>query len=532
MRRFLALVVAFPSALVAQQVMLPASELSDYIRLLELQGKATGTPLVFWSSSLTPRVAGLTVDASHPWAATFPLAARAERVDGLQARSLGVTADVVYNSAFPTTANDGALWAGRGLSAIVRGGGEFRFGHITARIYPELTYAQNATFDLATGPATSRSPWSYPWHIGIDYPQRFGDGAVTSLGLGQSELRLDVGPFTAAASNENVWWGPGVRNAIVMGAAAPGFPHLDVGTGRALHTGIGDIEFRQIWGELSASSYSGTFPDGGRRFITGLTAGFRPAVEPNLTLGLTRVMYHDVRFGDWTLRDVLSAYGHIFNQGEYVQPDGTVNNDADDQLASATARWVFPSVGFETYVEYARNDFAGGIRDLFIQPDHSAAITIGIQKALATTDGTWVLKGEATSLAAPEVDALRGVGTFYVHGVNLEGYTNRGQLLGAAIGPGSNSQFLSLDRYAPDGRLGVFVQRVRYDDEYATAALLHAPGGYLSQQSDVIVGASMVRLRGRTTLGATIEATREFNRNFVYLNDAWNLTLRFSAGRR
>ena len=57
-----------------------------------------------------------------------------------------------------------------------------------------------------------------------------------------------------------------------------------------------------------------------------------------------------------------------------------------------------------------------------------------------------------------------GAPTFYVHTAAVEGYTNLGQLLGAAIGPGSNSQFLGLDRYTSRGRWGVFFERVRYDD--------------------------------------------------------------------
>jgi hypothetical protein len=513
--------------------MIPASELTEYVRMLEVAGKATGTPLVFWSSSLTPRQDGLRVDADHPWARRYPLASGDERPAGLVTRSLGLQADALYNSWYPRTGNDGALWVGKGASGIVQGGVELRWGRVTARLYPAYVYATNLTFDLGSGPGTAKSPFAYPWHAGIDYPQRFGNSPVSFVDPGQSEVRADFGAFTAGFSTENMWWGPAHRNAIIMGAAAPGFPHVDLGTGRPLHTTFGDVEFRQIWGELAASSYSGPYPDGGRRFITGVALGFRPAALTGLTFGVTRMIYHDVRFGEWSLRDALLPYGRLVNNARFVQPDGTTGNDQDDQLASVMLRWLFPGVGFEAYLEYARNDFGLDAKALVVDPGHSRAYTAGFRKVIAAPDATWSLTVETTNLTLPTTDLQNGEAqdTYYVHGINREGYTNRGQLLGATIGPGSSSQYVGLDRYTAGGRAGVYLQRVRQDDDYLLQ-VTNDPFTYLRGQVDVSIGASLTRFGSRTDWGAAVEASKQYSHNFVYSSNPVNLRLSLHLGWR
>ncbi len=532
LRRVLALLGICAARLGAQEPMIPSSEIMDYVRMLELLGQASGTPLVYWSSSTAPRTGGLQVDAGHLWSTGHDLTARVAQPRGLEVRPLRAYATMVYNSAFPRTSNDGALWAGKGLSAIISAGLDLRWGPLSARLQPELTYSENRSFPLATGPGTSRSPFAYPWHIGIDYPQRFGSSAYTTLDWGQSGLRLDVGAFTAGISTENLWWGPSHRNAIIMGSAAPGFPHLDMGTGRPVRTLAGDIEFRVLWGQLSASRYSGTFPDAGRRFLAGFTAGYRPKFIPGLTLGATRVLYRDWRFVDWTGGGMLRAFTGFFNSRTTLQSSGTYSNDLDDQLASLTARWAFPEVGFEAYAEYARNDFSGDARDLIVQPDHSRGYTAGFRKVLTPTPHTWVLTGEATDLANPRIDDLRIAPTYYVHSPNLEGYTNRGQLLGAAIGPGSSSQYLGLDRYSARGRWSVFLEHIRYDDDYAVPALTGVTNGFRLHQVDLTAGVSILCVADRFDWGGSLEVTSELNRYFVERSDVTNVRLSFMVSRR
>lgn len=514
----------------AQQPMTPASAISDYVRLLELQGKASGTPLVYHAASTAPRLHGLTVDSAHLWSRRYPLALRGERSRGIAFWTLDGQADLTYNSSWPTTSNDGAAWAGRGLSGIVRAGAEIVWGPFTGRLYPSVVYAENRSFTLGSGPGSVRSRYAYPWQNAIDFPQRFGDAALTSLDWGQSEVRLDLNAFTAGFSAENIWWGPGARNAIIMGSAAPGFPHLDLGTGRPVRTSIGDFELRGIWGQLQASEFSGDFPAGGRRFITGLTAGYRPTFLPGLTVGVTRALYREWSSGGLSQADVLGGFGRILTWGGNTLSDGSIGNDEYDGLASLVARWVLPESGFEAYFEYARNDFAGNLRFLILQPEHARAFTVGFQKALTfSSNSVWHLMGEATNLSPPALDKAIEYPSFYAHYLNPEGFTHRGQLLGAAIGPGSIAAHLGLDRYTARGREGVHVEWIRTDDVFGLSGITEVTT-FRPQQVDLAIDASVRRFTERFDWGAELELTHGYNRSFRYLNDDFNLKLSLTLG--
>ena len=67
----LAILLAFVLApsVSAQQPINPSSELTAYLRLLEIDGHAAGTPLIYTASSLAPEDRGLRVDSGHVWQA-------------------------------------------------------------------------------------------------------------------------------------------------------------------------------------------------------------------------------------------------------------------------------------------------------------------------------------------------------------------------------------------------------------------------------------------------------------------------------
>src|SRR5207249_1804239 len=158
------------------------------------EGSVTGTPLVYRSSSLQPEEKGLSVKGTHPWSERYPLRAAPLSQRKIVLTPLDAEGQVVYNSTFPHTTNDGALWAGRGISATVSAGGQVRWGPVTARLYPSLVYAENRAFPLAplTFAPGDRSPYSFSWQRGsIDLPQRFGDASVKYLDWGQTGVRMD-----------------------------------------------------------------------------------------------------------------------------------------------------------------------------------------------------------------------------------------------------------------------------------------------------------------------------------------------------
>jgi len=433
----------------------------------------------------------------------------------------------VYNSRYPRTANDAALWAGRGVSTAVSAGARLTWGPVTAVLDPTAYYSQNRAFDLApeTGRGVDRSglsPYAYAWQNGrIDWPERFGPEAFTGLDWGQTGVRVSAGAFTAGFSTENLWWGPAIKNPIIMSATGPGFPHLDLGTARPVWIGIGRAEARVLWGRLAESAYFDTIPGNDGRFFSGIVLGIQPRWVKGLTLGITRVFYQ--AWDSLAASDYVAIFQTVFKAG-LATPTDPLGNDLRDQLLSLVARWTFPEAGFEAYVEWARNDHNADLRDLLLQPDHSRAYTLGFQQLLPSGGGRVRLRGELTTLGRPATIQTRATPTYYLHGIVRQGYTHRGQLLGAPIGPGSQSQWLALDRYDARGRLGLAFQRVRFDDD-AYYQSFSGPNAFRGQQTELTAALSALRFFGSADVSASLAVSRELNRHFEVLDDFTNLML-------
>ena len=50
---------------------------------------------------------------------------------------------------------------------------------------------------------------------------------------------------------------------------------------------------------------------------------------------------------------------------------------------------------------------------------------------------------------------IRNAGSWYEHGYIYDGYTNKGEVLGSSIGPGSNSHYFSFNRIRNKELIGV-----------------------------------------------------------------------------
>ena len=64
---------------------------------------------------------------------------------------------------------------------------------------------------------------------------------------------------------------------------------------------------------------------------------------------------------------------------------------------------------------------------------------------------------ESTTLSQNQISFINNSGsggTYYIHGIVNQGYTHQGQLVGASIGPGANSNFISLDFFGSEVLLG------------------------------------------------------------------------------
>jgi hypothetical protein len=525
-----ACVVAFVVAAVpahAQHHVRLGSELDDYLRYLELAGQLRNAPLLFRSPSVLARTTADGPDSVHFWSRHHALNAPGP-TRGLRTAPLDPEGHTVFNSRYPRHRNEGTLWGGRGLSAALTTGVQLSWGPLTATFDPTVAYAQNRDFDLApdTGRGIDRrdlSPFAYAWQNGnIDWPERLGDKPFALFDWGQSRLGLEWRGLAAGVSTENMWWGPATQNPILMSNSAAGFPHLDLGTARPISVSLGHVELHVVWGRLAESAYFDTLPWNDTRLLAGLTAAFRPRWIPGLTLGAARV-FHQI-WDSLSTSDFLAIFQTPFKGGiaDSANPSG---DDVRDQMLALSARWTLPDTGFEAYVEWARNDHNWDIRNFLLEPDHSRAYTIGFQQLLPGTRGRVRLRGESTTLGRPAPVLVRPTPVYYTHHIARQGYTHRGQLLGASMGPGSQSQYLGLDRFDAHGRLGLFLQRIRFDDDAYFTSFRTATESYQRHQTELTLGVSAARFLGPLDVSAGVALSRELNRHYVPERDVTNLAV-------
>ncbi len=511
-----------------QRSIVVGSELDDYIRLLELDGKVTGAPLVFRPLSARQFLSDLAVDSSHTWSDFYPFNTGVTDTRKLTVEPIHPTVGFIYNSKYPRTGNDGALWSGNGISASISGGARVTWGPLTGTLFPTIYASQNRDFVLAPITFNDRTEFAYPWSGNIDWPQRFGNDAVKEFDLGQSGIRLDLGAFTAGVSTENLWWGPAIRNPIIMSNAGPGFPHVDLGTGRPVHTSIGYVEVRAIWGELRESDFFDTDPDNQRRYITGLTLGYQPNFLPGLTIGATRILYQTWPVDGLGTGEIFDFLGEFFNTRRDTLAGGQVANDPSDQMLSVVTRWLLPESGFDFYVEWARGDFSGSLFDFVLEPDHSRAYTFGFQKTLSSAGGRFRLRGEHTTLGRSATEGVRANPTYYTHHIATQGYTHKGQLVAAHIGPAGQSQFIGLDRYYRTGRWSLSFSRVRFNDDYFFATKPPAR----PHDTELTWGLSTLWFLPNVDLETSVEISRRLNWNFILKNHVTNVKVGLRLGWR
>lgn len=366
-----------------------------------------------------------------------------------------------YNSKIPFGENNGAAWYGKGLNTEFQGGVFATSEYVTVTFRPHFIYTQNNDFLVPRFvPRDAEGNVQFgdeTLGFGIDRPFRFGPDSYTTLDLGQSSARIHYKGIEAGISNEPLWWGPGVRYALTLSNNGPGLKHTFLGTRFPLKIplNIGKFEFKLIgaWPDDSEYYVNAEQTDQ-RRFMSGLNLIFSPAFAPNLHLGFTRAVHQYISDEGLSISDFKNAINFSNRQTAAGQ-------NAQNELISVYFRWVFPESHAEVYGEYYREDSFLDSRDLFLEPDHDRAYTIGFQKII---ESNWIdffkVNLELNSLVPNRLDEVRPQAYYYTHGIIEQGHTNGGQILGAAIGPGSESQFLGVDGYFSKGKVGLFVQRV------------------------------------------------------------------------
>lgn len=470
----------------AQSIPVGTPVLDDYYRRMQLLGKVDSN-ISFTIRPVFPVSSMKVQDVYDPdstlkqdhWISAGPISF-AKGKGAFQI--LPVTWQQQYNSDHPYGWNDGAMIPAKGYQTMISGGFFVKLGPLSVQLRPEYVYAANPKFNgFAAGHSDQDLSAYYGYYNSIDLPERFGNSAYSKAFWGQSSIRLTFGPISAGLSNENIWWGPGIRNSLILSNNAPGFKHVTLNTVRPIKTYIGSFEGQIIAGRLESSGFSPlevtSLSDGTNlyiakrndwRYFTGFNINYHPKWVPGLTLGLTRTFnsYHS---------DVKGFSGYFPFFTSYQKVVSGVDGDPfpRDQYTSLYGRWLFTKAQAEVYFEYGLNDNSYNYKDFIGSPDHSRAYVFGMRKMLplsGKTDQHILFSTEIAQLSQSVDRIVRDASGWYVHSTVTDGHTNEGQTLGAGTGSGGNLQSLDISWISGLKKLGIGFERYEHSVDFSRTA--------------------------------------------------------------
>ena len=482
----------------SQTINLNESYLSDYLRTSQLLGKFksdisfTLKPLEIGKNGIKINKETFDTEKYAPTALSF--------LNGNgEIKILPINYNIEFNSHHPYNRNNGSMVPNRGYQHIISGGIHAKIGPLSIQLKPEYLFSENKDFEgFGEGPNGHYpliwAKWYKLWNK-IDMPERFGEKSISKTLIGQSSIKLNFKGISLGVSNENIWWGPSIRNSIMMSNQARGFKHITFNTTKPLKTKIGNFEWQVVSGRLESSGYLPANSDiqyGGTniyvpkinqrgetddwRYLQGYSITYSPKWISGLSLGFNRwvVMYGALVEGGYPWlegkRTWFPAFRNLFRKNDKYE-----NYEAQtDQAAGVFLRWLWKNSNAEIYAEYNHNDSKQNIRDLLLDSDHSRAVTIGLQKIFKINNDDFLFSWEWTQMEQTASRLLRNAGSWYQHNWVFDGYTNEGEVLGAGIGPGSNSHYFALSRIRKKQKLGIAFEIIDQDNDFYHEAFASA----------------------------------------------------------
>lgn len=463
--------------LYAQSLPVGTIAIEDYYRRAQLEGK--------WKSKVSFTIRPLTADPAtnfngliHPDTSSsdydlfnFGKTKWKTKNNQFHLRILPLNYQALYNTKLPYGWNDGAMIPAKDYQHLISAGLYARYKFISLQLNPEWVHTSNPEFEAFTPAHYDVIAARYhDFYNFIDLPQRFGTSDYSKINWGQSSLRFNFDPISIGISNENLWWGPGKRNSLLMSNTTPGFKHLTLNTTRPVNTPIGSFESQLVAGKLEGSGFPPMIPSrtylkdslyvpkpDDWRYFSGLTFTLQPKWVPGLFLGFSRSfqVYRE------DLGRKIGDYIPIFSPLQSVKADEAINKR--DQYSSLFLRWLWPEEKAELYFEYGRSSPSGNLRDFSLEPENDRAYIFGISKLYPffnRAKESFQINFELAQLQQSTVKSVLDARAWYMNRYVRHGYTHRGQTLGAGVGPGGNSQ--SLDFIWHKGLKSIGLQMERY----------------------------------------------------------------------
>jgi hypothetical protein len=396
--------------------------------------------------------------------------------------------DHVNNSLLPQNWNDGNMYPARGWQERHTVGLQLKLGVIEINLQPEWLKVQNIPQQYYPGnPEDGNFMPKYFGSVAnvIDNFRQFGTKKIDTFSLGQSRIGLKLGPVSVGYSNQNNLWGPGLRNSLVLSNNAAGFNHLYLSTNKPIKSFIGNFEFSAITGLLDTNWYED--PDiplmrsiwsGGiaqknldQRKIDAISTNWRPKWIPNLFLGYA--------YSRQYYKHQLNSYGQTYSFFS--------KNFTKVELGSLMFRFFLPKDHAEFYGEMGipnkspwpwkffeknpKTGFVFGVTKLTKFKTVKSYLRINIEMCQLQLNNP-------KDLFYPGWAFVGGLpNSWYTSDIIKQGYTNQGQILGASIGPGSNSQTINLSYHYKYNHIGIMIERISQNNDFFSVVYFSGRNG-------------------------------------------------------
>jgi hypothetical protein len=318
-------------------------------------------------------------------------------------------------------------------------------------------------------------------------PEKFGNKKHNKTTLGQSRISLNWKSLSLGLSNENIWWGPSIRNSIMMSNHSEGFKHITLNSNKPIKSFLGDFEFQLISARLESSGFTppnidymyagnklyvpkinqrGELDDW--RYLQAFIVSYQPKWVNGLSFGFIRwvQMYSALVEGKYPWLDGKPTYFPVF-KNLFRKRDRFENYEQQtNQAAGLFFKWIWKDSNAEFYFEFHHNDSKQNLRDLILDSDHSRAATIGLQKFFDINNNKYLFNWEWTQMEQTASRLIRNAASWYEHSYVYDGYTNKGEVLGSSIGPGSNSHYFSLNKIRENEIIGIGLEIVDNDNDF------------------------------------------------------------------
>lgn len=459
-----------------QTALLDEIKLSDYYRDKQLIGKIEDSELIKNNSFLV-RSTSLFQNLTNK---------KVKNNNKVYLSGFQFTNNFQNNTNLPISYNDGNLLPAKGFQERYSIGANIRWKFIDLNLQPEYIRGENLQQELFKGNRLDNNWWTryfYSIENNIDDYRQFGRAPINKFYLGQSRLGIQLDKFSLGVSNENIWWGPGQRNSLMFTNNAAGFMHAYFQTNKPIKTKIGNFEFNAIYGQLENIDY--THPDDSimrtiwpgaiekkitsPRNIQAITINWNPKWMQNFYIGYTYVQQSYNADSIFNLSK-MSADQNMMKMGSlmfrYLMPRDHAEFYAEIGQPNQSA------VPGHFFTDSVRTGFVFGATKLFLLNKTNSYIKLAVEVTQLQLMDPRQIFIPGIPFGPPRISS------WYTSSSIRQGYTNEGQNLAASIGPGSNSQSISLSWHKGYNKVGLFVERLVHNSDFYHYAYLTGLLGY------------------------------------------------------